>query len=243
MTQPRPLAVVPEIRPAPEPPAPRALAPAALGPFAAALAHELRSPLTGIKTFSELLGERWTDADFRARFAERTGADVRRIEESLERLSQLASFGAPAVESVDVTTLLGELLEARRDLIRERRLLVLQELDTQHPVAVGDGEQLRFALDALLGACFALVPERGDVYLASKHHPAGLRGGPTLRVLVRFHGPERGAPGTRVAGVSPLENSLALVLAELVVRAQAGSFTINDGQGDETLIVIELPAG
>jgi len=34
-----------------------------------------------------------------------------------------------------------------------------------------------------------------------------------------------------------------VVLAELVVRAQAGSFTINDGQGDETLIVIELPAG
>ena len=28
---------------------------------------------------------------------------------------------------------------------------------------------------------------------------------------------------------------------ELVVRAQQGSFTISEGQGDETLVVIELP--
>ncbi len=231
------------VLPAVEAPAPRALSAAGLRPLAAALAHELRSPLTGIKTFSQLLAERWTDAEFRARFAERTDADVRRIEESLERLARLASFGPPAAESVDVTALLAELLEARRDMIRERRLLVLQELDTQHPAARGDAEQLRYALDALLGACFALVPERGDVYLASKHHAAGPRSEGTLRVLVRFHGPQRAAAAALVPGVSPLENSLALVLAELVVRAQQGSFTVSEGQGDETLIVIELQAG
>ena len=223
-------------------PQPRPLGAAGLRPLAAALAHELRSPLTGIRTFSELLAERWTDAEFRARFTERTGEDVRRIEAALECLTRVASFGPPVAESVDVTALLAELLEARRDLIRERRLLVLQELDTQHPEALGDPEQLRFALDALLGACFALVPERGDVYLASKHHPASLRGAPMLRVLVRFHGPQRGSPAGRVPGVSPIENSLALVLAELVVRAQQGSFTVSEGQGDETLIVIELQA-
>ena len=244
-TQPRPpRQIVPEARPAAgEAPLPRALGAAGLQPLAAALAHELRSPLTGIKTFAELLAERWTDAEFRARFTERTAEDLRRIETALERLSRLASFGPPAPESVDVTALLGELLEARRDSIRDRHLLVLQELDTQRPEAFGDPEQLRFALDALLGACFALVPERGDVYLASKHNATGPRGAPALRVLVRFHGPQRGSPAGRVPGVSPIENSLALVLAELVVRAQQGSFTISEGQGEETLIVIELPAG
>ncbi len=215
---------------------------AGLEPLAAALAHELRGPLTGIRTFSELLAERWTDADFRARFSERTAEDVRRIEESLELLSRMASFGPPGVETVDVTALLSELLEARRERVRERRLLVLQELDTQRPEARGDPEQIRFALDALLGACFALVQEQGDLYLASKHLPTGLRGGPCLRVLVRFHGPQRGAPAARVAGVTPAENSLALVLAESVVRAQHGSFTLDLGQGGETLVVLELQA-
>jgi hypothetical protein len=224
------------------PPSPPADAGAGMAPLAAALAHELRGPLTGIKTFSQLLGERWSDAEFRGRFAERTAEDVRRMEESLELLSQIASFGPPVVEPVDVTALLSELLEARRERVRERRLLVLQELETERPEARGDPQQIRFALDALLGACFALLPEQGDLYLASKHLPGGLRGGPCLRVLVRFHGPQRGAPGGRAAGLSPAENSLALVLAERVVRACLGSFTLNVGQGDETLVVLDLPA-
>jgi hypothetical protein len=173
---------------------------------------------------------------------ERTAEDVRRIEESLDRLARVASFGPAGVETIDVTALLGELLEARRDQVRERRLLVLQELDTQRPEARGDPEQIRFALDALLDACFALVPERGDLYLASKHPPTGLRGGPSLRVLARFHGPQRGTATGRLPGLSPAENSLALVLAELVVHAQQGSFTLNESQGGETLVVLELPA-
>ena len=228
--------------PAAEPVLPHTPGETGLRGLAAALAHELRTPLTGIRTFSQLLGERWQDAEFRARFAERTAEDVRRIEESLDRLARVASFGTPGVETVDVTGLLGELLEARREQVRERRLLVLQELDTQRPHARGDPEQIRFALDALLDACFTLVPERGDLYLASKHHPTGLRGGPSLRVLARFHGPQRGAPAGRIPGLSPAENSLALVLAELVVHAQQGSFTLNQSQSGETLVVLELPA-
>jgi DNA-binding NtrC family response regulator len=226
-----------------EQPEPAAAPPdAGVAPLASALAHELRGPLTGIKTFSQLLPERWTDAEFRARFAERTGEDVRRMEESLELLSRLANLGPPTLQPVDVTGLLSELLEARRESVRERRLLVLQELDAQRPAARGDPEQIRFALDALLSACFGLVPDQGDLYLASKHLPAGLRGGPCLRVLVRFHGPQRGAPAGRVAGVSPAENSLAMVLAERVVRASHGNFTLNVSQGDETLVVLDLPA-
>jgi DNA-binding NtrC family response regulator len=227
-----------------EPPAPGPT-PAAAGPglqpLAAALDHELRNPLTGIQTFAELLPERWADEEFRARFAERTRADLRRIEGTLESLSRAAALGAPAPEPVDVTGLLSELLEAQRDAIRERRLLVLQELDAQRGEARVDPDQLRFALDALLGACFTLVPERGDVYLASKHHPSGLRGQPSLRVLIRFHGPERGSR-SELPDVSPLRNSLGFVLTEHVVRANGGTFAINDNEGNETVVILELPA-
>jgi light-regulated signal transduction histidine kinase (bacteriophytochrome) len=228
--------------PAPEPTPPLVPSDAGMRPLAAALAHELRNPLTGIRTFSALLSERWSDPEFRARFAERAAEDVRHIEDSLDLLTRVAGYGRPVVETVDVTALLAELIEAHRDQVRERRLLVLQELENQRPEARGDPEQIRFALDAVLGACFALVPERGDLYLASKHHAAGLRGGPSLRVLVRFQGPQSASPAGRVAGVTPAENSLALVLAERVIEAQQGSFTLNQAQGAETLLVLDLPA-
>jgi hypothetical protein len=60
--------------------------------------------------------------------------------------------------------------------------------------------------------------------------------------LVRFHGPQRGAPAGRVPGLSPAENSLLLVLAELVVEAQQGSFTLDQSQAGETLVILELRA-
>jgi hypothetical protein len=129
-------------------------------------------------------------------------------------------------------------------MIHERRLLVLKELDRSRPLALGDAEQLRFAFEALLPKCLDLVPERGDVYFASKHHDAGLRGMPSVRVLVRFRGPR--AEGKRgaapVPGISPAENALELVVAEAVARAQGGALAIQAGEGDETVLVLDLPA-
>ena len=123
-------------------------------------------------------------------------------------------------------------------------MLVLKELDKSRPLALGDAEQLRFAFEALLQKCLDIVPERGDVYFASKHHEAGLRGMPSVRVLVRFHGPrgegERGA--APVPGVSPAENALEFVVAEAVARAQGGALAIQAGEGDETVLVLDLPA-
>ena len=102
-------------------------------------------------------------------------------------------FPRPSLAPVDVSRLLEELLDERRKAIHERRLLVLEELDRSQPRALCDPEQLRFAFEALLDKSLELVPERGDVYLASKRHASGLRGEPSIRVLLRFRGPEAAA--------------------------------------------------
>jgi len=208
-----------------------------------AVSHEVRNPLTTIRTFAELLPTRYSDADFRSQFSELVGRGVDRIEEVVAELSQLAALSAPESEAIDVANLLEELLDQRRDLIHERRLLVLKELDKARPLAFGDSEQLREALDGLLRKCLELVPQRGDVYFASRHHDAGLRGMPSLRVLVRFNGPRGEAPGAGppVAGVSPAENALEFVVAEAVVRNQGGALTVQS-EGDETVLLLDLPA-
>ncbi len=235
--------------PAPEPAAANELPlPAGSGPdpalsrLAGALAHEVRNPLATIRTFASLLPERFADPDFRGRFAEMVNEDVGRIETHIEHLSRLASLAPPSREPVDVSALLEELLEERRDLLEPRRLLVLKELDNTRPLALGDAEQLRFALGALLGRSLAIVPEGGDVYVASRRHePSG--GAASLRVLVRFHGPERGAASSAShSGVSFAENTLDFAIAELVIRSQGGALAIDTTDGDETVIVIDLPA-
>ena len=95
-----------------------------------------------------------------------------------------------------------------------------------------------------------MVPERGDVYLASKHHAQGFSGSPTVRVLLRYHIPSLGRPlgdllgddNFRIEGVSPTETALEFLIAEAIVKAQGGAMTLDTTDGQETVIVIDLPA-
>ncbi len=238
--EPVPIGKSPEA-PAAEEEKPEAGPDASLRRLAGALAHEVRNPLTAIRSFAALLPERYGDSDFRGRFAELVGEGVERIEDVVERLERLAALAPPRRSAVDMEALLGELLRERRDTIRRRRLLVLKELDSERPHAEADPDQIRFAFEALLNKALELVPERGDLYCASRHHDAGLRGGPTLRVLVRFRGPDGPTGAVPVEGVAPAENALEFVIAEAVVRAQGGSMAVDAGEA-ETLVVVDLPA-
>jgi len=219
------------------------------------LAHEVRNPLVSIRTFSDLLPENYDDPEFRARFQEIVGNDVRRIEDVITRLYGLSELPDAERRPVDVAALLDALLDEKREEIQSRRLLVLKELDRNQPFAMGDPDQLRSAFTGLLAKALDLVPERGDLYLASKHHSSGLRGSPAVRVLLRYHNPAaltaepipaEIAPhelsDAATVGISLEETALEFVIAEAIVRAQGGTLTIDNTDSQETVIVIDLPA-
>jgi DNA-binding NtrC family response regulator len=219
-------------RPAePEPPTPSALL-----RLAAAFGHQVRNPLTALRTLVQLLPERWDDPEFRDRFAQLAAADLARVEQSLARLDGLGGLGTPERRQVDVGGLLQEVLERRRDTIHERRILVLEELDRTRPEALCDPAQLRFAFEALVDGALALVPERGDLYVASRRHESGLHGAPGVRVLLRFR------DGAGSGELSPAANALEFAVAELLVRSQGGSLTLDTGERSETVLVLDLPA-
>jgi len=206
------------------------------------IAHEIRNPLVAVRTFAQLLPERFDDPEFRRRAVNIVGADVRRIESVVERLTRLAELTPPEPKPVDVASLLETALEGLRDTIQRRRLVVLTELDRTAPFALGDAEQLRFAFESLLAKALELVPDRGDLYFASKHHRDALDGGPALRILVRFRSPGDLAGGGDVPGVSLGESALEMTVARSIVRAHGGRMTVSPGDARETVIVIDLPA-
>jgi len=215
-----------------------------------ALAHEVRNPLVSIRTFSELLPEHYADEDFRHRFAELVGADVRQIESVVSRLQDLAQLSPARREPIDLSAMLERILAEHERLTQDRHLLILKELDRTQPFVLADGEQLERALVGLFETALSMVPERGDVYLASKHQAQGFSGSPTVRVLLRYHIPSLGRPlgdllgddNFRIEGVSPTETALEFLIAEAIVKAQGGAMTLDTTDGQETVIVIDLPA-
>jgi signal transduction histidine kinase len=211
------------------------------------VAHQVRNPLVAIRTFASLLPERFEDSEFRGRFREVVGSDLGRIERVLDRLSGFAALEPARVAPVDVAALIERLLEERRSRIQERRLLVLKEIDSTSPLALCDQARLRFALESLVDRALDWAPERANLYLASKHHPAGLRGAPAVRVLIRFHtgSPTARAPSVDVAApedLSPRYTSIEIVLAELLIGSQNGALTVDTSDPEETVILLDLPA-
>jgi DNA-binding NtrC family response regulator len=59
------------------------------------LAHELKNPMVTIKTFAQLLGERYQDENFRSRFQEVVGNDIERMDDLLEMMIEFADFAQP----------------------------------------------------------------------------------------------------------------------------------------------------
>jgi DNA-binding NtrC family response regulator len=206
-----------------------------------AVAHEVRNPLVSIRTFSELLPDHYDDAEFRSHFRELVGNDVRRIDEAVTRLQAMVDLPEVKSEPVDIAHLLESLLDERRDEIQARRLLVLKELDHGLPYALGDPLQLRDAFAGLVDRALRLASDRGDVYIASKHHAAGLAGRPSVRVLMRSSsGPSEGDDA--VDEGAEKRGDLDLVLAETVVQAAGGTLTLDTTDAQESVIVIDLPA-
>lgn len=214
--------------------------------LAAAVAHEVRNPLVSIRTFSELLDDHYADQEFRTRFGRHVAEDIRRIEDVVERLEQMGEPGekaeAKTPDVLDMTALLESLIDEQRPNIQAKRLLVLKELDRSQPNALGDAETLRPALAGVLGHAIDEVPERGDLYLASRRHP-GAEGGATMRILFRYRVGTATAPGPGDPARPTLrETVLDHVRAQSVIQSQGGTLTIDTTQAAETLIVVDLPA-
>lgn len=211
--------------------------------LARSLSHEIRNPLVSIRTFAELLPEHYEDETFRARFAELVGRDVAHINSVVSRLQDIAENEASAPEALDVSAMLESLLEERRERFAQGRLLVLRELERDAPLAWAEANGLRVALAGLLDRALDTLPERGDLFVATRRIERSNEREARLRILLRYHNPELAAADTRTTDLEelrPSANVLEFVLAETVAAAHGGTLVIDSSDAQETVILMDL---
>ena len=83
---------------------------ASLGTLTAALAHELRNPLVAIKTFTQLLPERFEDEEFRNHFLQIVSGEVDRISTLINELLEFARPSDPKVDQENINDILDSIL-------------------------------------------------------------------------------------------------------------------------------------
>lgn len=107
--------------------------------LAASMSHEIRNPLVAIKTFAQLLPERFEDADFRQEFNEIVVKEIDRLDAIITQINSFAHPPELALKPIDVRTSVRKAVEiARNRFARNGDVTVETSLANDLPTVLGD---------------------------------------------------------------------------------------------------------
>lgn len=204
------------------------------------LAHELKNPMVTIKTFTQLLEDRYDDEAFRDRFQETVGDDIERMDELLETLLDFSRFVPTARERVFLYEQLNRVLEEILPECIKREATIRWGRREESSEVVADREQLHYAFRNVLRAVLSQVKPQGEIQIdveeAGTVAIAYVQEGDRLNSLTQYlelsslPGQEEGLP-------------LRILLAKIVLQRLGGGLALNRLEGDRILIRANLPVG
>lgn len=120
---------------------------------AATLAHEIRNPLASIKTFCQLLPEKYLDVEFREGFSQLALQEVDRIDALVSNLLVSGRSTKGKWEPVGLDQVVHSILQFIQPLMMEHGLRLEYRCEDALPSVMGDASQLRqLFLNLLLNA-------------------------------------------------------------------------------------------
>ncbi|MDB5688773.1 MAG: putative sensor histidine kinase [Sphingomonas bacterium] len=220
--------------------------------FVANMSYELRTPLTSISGFAEMLA-----GGYAGPLGEQAGDYVAAILESVIRLGALiddvldltqseAGSLPMAKEKVDLAALCRAAAAAVEEQAAARSLRIAVRIDRAVGHVTGDPRRLRQAVDQLVRNAVAYTPAGGRILIGAggdadhaeiviSDNGPGIPAADQERVFDRFHR----------ANIMPCEGraapGLGLPLTRQFVEAHGGTLTLASGPAKGTTLTIRLP--
>ncbi len=114
------------------------------------LAHELKNPMVTIKTFAQLLTDRYQDENFRARFQDVVGCDIERMDDLLELMIEFADFAQPRWRKVELQEKLRSALNEVTNECSRRQAQIRWKGNGYSREIKADETQVKYVLKAVL---------------------------------------------------------------------------------------------
>jgi len=106
--------------------------------LAASMSHEIRNPLVAIKTFAQLLHERFEDADFRKDFNEIVVQEIDRLDKIITQINNFAHPSELVMKPVDVRSSVKKAIELARGRVTKNGMAIDTTLPNDLPRVLGD---------------------------------------------------------------------------------------------------------
>ncbi|MFL6541803.1 MAG: ATP-binding protein [Chthoniobacterales bacterium] len=115
---------------------------ASLGTLSAGMAHEIKNPLVSIKTFAQLLPERYQDSDFRETFSSLIGHEIDRIDTLVNQLLRFARPAKPLLRPMHLHEVLEKSLQLVGHRLYQKQIKLTRQWGANVDTIRADADQL-----------------------------------------------------------------------------------------------------
>lgn len=219
---------------------------ASFGSLASGVAHEIKNPLVAIRTFAELLPERFADVDFRDDFSKVVVREIDRIDNLVARLRGIASAPQIQTGSVDMRQSISDTLKLLRGQLEQSRTTVRYAVEDETPFVTIEDDQLKQLFLNIFQNALEAMGNGGELSIRVARTQSS--GSAWILVEVSDTGP--GMPeSVKTHAFDPFfttkatGSGLGLAICRSIVDAHRGTIRAeNNSASLGTTIIVELPA-
>jgi len=216
---------------------------AALGTLSAGLAHEIKNPLSAIKTFVQLLPRKLENPSFMEKFNSTVPREIDRINQLVEDLLELTRRRTPSFVALDVNHLILQVIDLHIEEMKKKQIHFEDHLDRTLPSIGGDPETLYRAFSNLVINAIQAMPNGGVLRISSAMEGSKR---PELNIIFRDAGIGMDAETaknifnpfftTKDRGVG-----LGMALTHKIIEDHRGTIEVMSEKGLGTTFILRLP--
>lgn len=218
--------------------------------IAGGFAHEIRNPLTSIKTFVQLAPERTNDPEFMGHFSKTVCEDVDRIERLIQEILDYARYMEPKFLEGDFNEIVASCLYFIEVKADSKSITIEKDLTSDLPRVMVDRQQIKQVLLNLFLNALEAMPDSGG-RLTVKTHRLTKSAGSWVQVEVADTG--HGIPAadldhifdpfytTKHESVEREGTGLGLTIVHQIVQEHHGYIEVHSTVGSGTTFYVNLP--
>ncbi len=134
------------------------------------MAQEIKNPLVPIRTFTQLLPQKYQDPEFRKDFYEVVSGEVNRLNALIEQLISFAHPRKTEYRYVDVGEILEKTLGVLEEQIRENQIKIERRFEEGLPLIAIDLEQISQVFYHLVLNAVQAMPNGGELTITTRLH-------------------------------------------------------------------------
>jgi nitrogen-specific signal transduction histidine kinase len=213
--------------------------------------------LVSVKTFTQLLREKFNDAEFREHFYRIVTEDIGKIDSVLNHLLTYIKINTPIEKKDTVHFILEEILKRHELQLQDRNVKIFKKFEKDLPETTVHEEQLRYILDALLQYALPSIPPSGSIGFLTKSldprteaadaNKSQRKNGGYIEILIIFTGYKKPVEQFEsVLGIPALQKEeaveLELRLIKEIIQKNQGmmKFEVNEKK-PRTIVSLKFP--